>query len=362
MEHSSQDNRRLNARERAQQWMTKGGLIRDDSDDELGVEDHPWIWIYEEDRGSGTSKGADSEESTARRDNPSRTTPFRRRRRIIGARMGNFECRLGQVVLLRSPEPGKDWAGIITEFLLDDEEEDERGEPVKSANIMWLASPDEFMATKNKRRPDALPKEQYVTTDFNVNPLTSINGKARVMSKDAFYAKYPGGNPPRGKDALAEYNKCIICRRGVNQLQGRYTEEFVWEDVYCEGNIFKLIDLVKSGLKVAKKRKADEDSDVGDYRQLCMYRPVLTGNIENSMLLQRVSCLRRPERSKKPRSRQLRNHDDSERLLRHRQARGEWSVGKLQRRNHVLTANVESLSESLSSLRLSGRACFHHCS
>lgn len=267
-EISSRKNRVLNARERAQQWMTKGGLVREDSDDELGVVDHPWVWIYEgNDKTASSNEAQNGTDLSVVPDSPRKPsvarTSSKRRRRIIGARMGNFECRLGQVVLLRSPEPGKDWAGIITEFLLDDEDDDDDddSEPVKSANIMWLASPDEFMSTKNKRRPDALPNEQYVTTDFNVNPLTSINGKACVMSKDAFYAKYPNGQPPRGKNALAEYNKCIICRRGVNQLQGRYTDEFVWEDVYREDNIFDLIDLVKSGLKVAKKRKT-EDSDV----------------------------------------------------------------------------------------------------
>ncbi|PYH92197.1 putative origin recognition complex subunit Orc1 [Aspergillus ellipticus CBS 707.79] len=126
---------------------------------------------------------------------------------------------------------------------------------IKSAYIMWFASPDEFMSTKNKRRADALPNEQYLTADFNVNPLTSINGKATVMSKDAFFAKYPDGAPPKGKDELAEYNKCIVCRRGVKQVQGRYTDEFVWEDVYREDKIFDLIAMIKDGLKGAKKRK-----------------------------------------------------------------------------------------------------------
>jgi origin recognition complex subunit 1 len=84
-----------------------------------------------------------------------------------------------------------------------------------------------------------------------------------VMSKDAFFAKYPNGEPPKDKAQLAEYNKCIVCRRGVNQVQGRYTEEFVWEEVYREDNVFELITMVKNGLKAARKRKA-ADSDVSD--------------------------------------------------------------------------------------------------
>ncbi|KAJ9270088.1 hypothetical protein DTO212C5_3827 [Paecilomyces variotii] len=253
-----------NVRERGHEWLTKGGVVHDDSDDELGYEDHPWEWVYEpEEEQDGDQDATDpvqhDTDSQPRRRRSSRPAT-RKARKIIAARMGSFECKLGQVILLKSPEAGKDWVGIISEFL-EDENED-TGEPVKSVNVMWFASPDEFLSTRNKKRADALPNEQYLTADFNVNPLTSINGKATVMSKDAFYAKYPNGAPPKGKEALAEYNRSIICRRGVNQLQGRYTQEFVWEDVYKEDSeaVFELIDMVKAGLKAAKKRKAaDED-------------------------------------------------------------------------------------------------------
>lgn len=258
--------RKSSVRKRAQLWMTKGGLVRDDSDDELGDEDHPWEWIYDHnDENNNHSEQATAEDTpkSSRRRTPRPNA--KRRRTIVGARMGSFECALGQVVLLKSPEPGKVWIGIITEFL-EQEDPDAEEEVIKSANIMWFVSPDEFMSTRNKRRTDALPNEQYLTADFNVNPLTSINGKATVMSKDAFYAKYPDGVPPKGKEELAEFNKCIVVRRGVNQLQGRYTEEFVWEDVYREDRVFDLITLIKDGLKAAKKRKqVDEDvSDVPD--------------------------------------------------------------------------------------------------
>ncbi|PLN80327.1 putative origin recognition complex subunit Orc1 [Aspergillus taichungensis] len=240
--------------------MTKGGLVREDSDDELGEEDLPWEWIYDsnDDALKEEATNEDHPEGTPKsnRRRSSRAKP-KHRRRIVGARTGSFECKLGQIVLLKSPEPGKDWVGIIIEFV---EEEDDDDESVMSANIMWFASPDEFMSTRNKRRADALPNEQYLTADFNVNPVKSITGKAMVMSKDAFFAKYPNGAPPKGKEELAEYNKSIICRRGVNQVQGRYTEEFVWEEVYQEDNIFDLIQMIKDKLKSAKKRKqVDED-------------------------------------------------------------------------------------------------------
>ncbi|OJD23904.1 hypothetical protein ACJ73_04736 [Blastomyces percursus] len=268
--------------ERAKQWLTKGGIYRDNSDDELGYEDHPWEWIYETDlpstedaRLSDSGDEIDCVTLTKRKATKRKASQRSPRKaptnKIIGARMGSFECRLGQAVLLKSPEPGKDWAGIICEFLEeedddDDEDEDGSGELVKSANIMWFASPDEFLATKHKKREDALPNEQYITMDFNVNPLTTLNGKATVLSKAAFVERYPNGIPPKGKAELAEYNKCIICRRGVNQLQGKYTEEFIWEEVFdgTEQGMFELIDFIKAALKRSRKRKVidDEYADV----------------------------------------------------------------------------------------------------
>ncbi|KAJ5135769.1 ATPase AAA-type core [Penicillium bovifimosum] len=260
MSDSDSDSRpqRLNARERAQ-WMTKGALVRDDSDDELGVEDLPWNWIYDtNEEDNPQTEGNDG--SPVKRGRRRSSRPAHQKRKIIGAQMGQFQCRLGEVVLLKSPEPGKDWVGIITEFS-EEEDEDEEDEMVKLANIMWFASPDEFMGTRNKRRTDALPNEQYITLDFNNNPLTSISGKGRVMSQSTFIARYPNG-PPKNRNELAEYNKCIVCRRGVNQVQGRYTEEFTWEELYNQDDIHQLINWVKEGLKASRKRRAADDEYV----------------------------------------------------------------------------------------------------
>ncbi|KAJ5741242.1 ATPase AAA-type core [Penicillium manginii] len=261
--HSSESEHapRSATRKRTQKWMTKGALIRDDSDDELGDEDHPWDWIFDaepEVNGEQEVKNASPTKSNRRRS----SRPAQKKRTIIGAKMGSFECRLGQIVLLKSPEAGKDWVGIITEFVEEDDEEQE-GEVIKNANIMWFAGPDEFL---NKQRTDALPNEQYLTADFNLNPLNSINGKATVMSKQAFFARYPNGVAPKNKAELLEYNKCIVCRRGVNQVQGRYTEEFLWEEVYDENDILKLISLVKDGLKAARKRKTT-DNDYAETKE-----------------------------------------------------------------------------------------------
>jgi origin recognition complex subunit 1 len=275
----------LSARDKARQWLTKGGLVREDSDDELGYDDLPWEWIYEadtsedkENRSQAPETGEDGRESQTPRRRAAR--PNNKKRKIVGARMGSFECRLGHVVLLKSPEAGKDWVGIITEFV-EEEDDDDDEEMIKSATIMWFASPEEFLSTKNKKRADALPNEQYLTADFNVNPLNSINGRGRVMSKDAFYASYPNGIPPKDKAALAEYQKCIVCRRGVNQSQGKYTEEFLWEDVYKgdEESVFKLIEMIKVSLKAAKKRKA-ADEDVSDLQLFELHSCVEANGID----------------------------------------------------------------------------------
>lgn len=250
---------RRSASARAQQWMTKGALVRDDSDDELGIEDHPWDWIYDKLEAIPEEGAEDTPQKSSRRRS---SRPARQKRKIIAARMGQFECKLGDVILLKSPEAGKDWVGIITEFV-EEKDEDDEDEVIKSANIMWFASPDEFMGTRNKRRTDALPNEQYITLDFNSNPLASISGKGMVMSPSAFENKYPNG-PPKNKIERAEYNKCIVCRRGVNQLQGRYTEEFNWEEVYDLDNIHNLIAWVRENLKTSRKRRAADDEVSGN--------------------------------------------------------------------------------------------------
>ena len=180
---------------RPKKWLTKGALHREDSDDELGYEDHPWQWVYD------GEKAADSEEQRT----PSKkckvsaiSDSTRRKTTIIGAHMGGFSVKIGDSVLLKSPEQGKDWVGLICAF----SETDEDGEEEMCAHIQWFAAPDELaFGKRSKTRPDILPNESYITADFNMNPLTSINGRATVLSKDAFLKKYPKGQQPNGKSA-----------------------------------------------------------------------------------------------------------------------------------------------------------------
>lgn len=113
--------------ERARQYLSGGGVIRDDSDDELGLEDHPWQWIYSEEKGS---KNDEAE--------------------IVGARMGAFECMIGDCVLLKAGGIHEAWIGLICEFQ-DNEDEDE-----KLAHFMWFST-DREIRNKAKKRNDALP-------------------------------------------------------------------------------------------------------------------------------------------------------------------------------------------------------------
>ena len=107
--------------ERALRLLSGVGVARDDSDDELGFEDNPWEWILSKDI-----------------QNPSA---------IIGAQMGNFQCYLGEAVLLKAEGLAKEaWVGIICSFL-EDEENNE-----KAANFMWFSSEKEIRSRERKRQ------------------------------------------------------------------------------------------------------------------------------------------------------------------------------------------------------------------
>jgi origin recognition complex subunit 1 len=123
--------------ERARQFLKGGGVTREDSDDELGTEDYPWIWIHEgenEDAGKNGSK--------------KRTSAALSSGTIAGARMGSFECYLGDAVLLKA-DGSEAWVGIINKFF----EDEDTGE--KMANFMWFSTPREIR-NKVKKRNDAL--------------------------------------------------------------------------------------------------------------------------------------------------------------------------------------------------------------
>ncbi|KAL9031717.1 MAG: hypothetical protein Q9196_000265 [Gyalolechia fulgens] len=220
--------------ERARQYLHGGGVLREDSDDELGLEDHPWEWIY-----SSVTGHDDTEHG-----------------RITGARMGGFQCAVGDCCLLKAEGTNEAWVGIICAF----EEDEEDGE--KAANFMWFSTEKEIR-NKQKKRTDALPNEVYITPSWDVNPLSSINGKATIVSAETFRQKYPSGKVPR---LSKDYGKIFICRRGCNTRTATYTEEFIWEHIYHGAEeLLELIDYVKTQTKATRKRKRDAYDPAIDY-------------------------------------------------------------------------------------------------
>lgn len=109
---------------RAKRILSGAGINREDSDDELGIEDLSWEWLYSTENASKHS-------------------------RIIGAQYGKFKCMLGDCVLLKAEGYKEAWVAILCEFL----EEEEEGE--KMANFMWFSSAKEIR-NKDKKRSDAL--------------------------------------------------------------------------------------------------------------------------------------------------------------------------------------------------------------
>jgi origin recognition complex subunit 1 len=101
--------------------------------------------------------------------------------------------------------------------------------------------------------------ELYITPASDINPLVTINGKASILSPEAFRKKYPVGKVPRQSK---EFGKVFVCRRGCNTRTTTYTDEFVWEDVYGgKDDVDSLMDLVKRGTKATRKRNKVREKD-----------------------------------------------------------------------------------------------------
>ncbi|KAI9677090.1 MAG: Origin recognition complex, subunit 1 [Caeruleum heppii] len=253
--------------QRARQYLTGKGVVREDSDDELGLEDHPWEWIYDEtpDRQHKESEDINDARSSSDDSNGSldaaRCPPQGGRgsakrgpsvRPIVAARMGDFQCAVGDCVLLKAEGTNEAWVGIICEFREDEDTLE------KVANFMWFSSEKEIR-NKLKKRTDFLPNELYISPSWDVNPLASINGRATIVSPETFFSKHPSGRIPRGSK---DYGKLFVCRRGCNTRTATYTEEFTWEDIYqgSPEDIYNLIERVQGGTKATRKRRGEKRS------------------------------------------------------------------------------------------------------
>lgn len=127
--------------EQARQILSRGAVLREDSDDELGYEDHPWEWMYEDVSAEQTL--VDDDATPRQR----KAAPISQEKRIVGARMGSFRCKIGDAVLLKA-DGNQAWVGIICDFY--DDEDDE-----KMAKFLWFSSEQEIR-NKNKKRADFL--------------------------------------------------------------------------------------------------------------------------------------------------------------------------------------------------------------
>ena len=222
--------RKMTKREQARHYLSGGEILREDSDDELGTEDHPWEWIHNDQAA------------------------------IVGARMGAFQVHLGDAVLLKAGNK-ESWVAVLYDFG-EGEIENDDGEAVmqKKATMLWFSSEKEIRG-RNKRT-DFLPNELYLTTDFDENGLLSINGKATILSHDEFYDKYKYGNIPRKSK---DFGKTFVCRRGVNARTATYTDEVEWKSsLTSPAEIDSTVEWIRKETVRRRKRKA-ESQDLGAF-------------------------------------------------------------------------------------------------
>ncbi|KAF3904373.1 hypothetical protein AA313_de0210301 [Arthrobotrys entomopaga] len=238
------------------QKSSKGQIEREDSDDELGDEDIPWTWIYPDSNGplspvSSNKTPADASNAKKRRRdgspvNRAETTDVK----PIGAKCGSFECKIGDILLLKADGTKAAWVGLAVDF---DTKEDEM-----QARIMWFSTHSEIR-NRAKKRSDYIPHEVYITPTFDWNPVESINGKAEMLSEKAFKAQFPTGNIPTKSP---KRGKVFLCRRACDVRPARYSEEFDWDDLYHGENtdLDKFKDWVKENTSPRSSRKS-KDAD-----------------------------------------------------------------------------------------------------
>jgi len=117
--------------QRARRLLAGSTHPKDDSEDDLDDEDESWEWVYE------AEINLDHEENEAA--TPSRKNrPRFQEKRIIGAKTGKFQCKIGDCVVLR-PDRNEVWAGIICGFREDGEEDDMEAKIMcKRKKCVWI--------------------------------------------------------------------------------------------------------------------------------------------------------------------------------------------------------------------------------
>lgn len=102
--------------------------------------DVTWEWIYSSGASPRDSDDSDDGEGGRKRRKVDTTS-------IIGARLGSFECKIGDCVLLKADGSNDSWVAMICEFVEDDDESN--GE--MAANFMWFSSEKEIRSKEKKR-------------------------------------------------------------------------------------------------------------------------------------------------------------------------------------------------------------------
>ena len=88
--------RKLTRAEQARQYLAGGAVLREDSDDELGLEDHPWEWLYEDNDETQTTQDATPRKRKAVAAAPSRRNI--RPRSVITTRPESFPFKASSVI------------------------------------------------------------------------------------------------------------------------------------------------------------------------------------------------------------------------------------------------------------------------
>jgi len=139
---------------------------------------------------------------------------------------------------------------------------------------------------------DAPQNEIYITTNFDENPLDTIEGKATVISAQQYRDLYPTGKIPRTSD---DHGRMFVCRRGCSARTATYTDEFVWEDVY-QGvdDMNELKERVAAETKATRKKKVEVKSKDLDF--------VVADDADNEFQPRTPSKKRKFEQATTPRS------------------------------------------------------------
>jgi len=195
------------------------GVVREDSDDELGDEDLPWEWIYDglEDL---HAQGDDSPTNTSSKKRRRET----KARKIIGAKIGNrFVCQIGDCLLIKGEGlSGEAYVGMACEFTEEDGE--------MECNVMWFST--EFEIKSKDKRIDYLPvcfsTPGYVFMLLYTDRGASMSCTSIPAGTKSHYAQLTEG-PPSCRNKSTKSNTPAVSKRTLSSMARYLSAE---EDVH----------------------------------------------------------------------------------------------------------------------------------